>query len=427
MKRLLKPPGGEATAWSAILLLSGTVLLAAALKEIHLFAIAAGIAFAIAAGVALVVAGAGIWWRQPWGTRVGAVQMLVSAVYGGIRLTTDGFSPGRLLIVLAAPYCAWIIWNLKFQEESVVELDEEDDAEELMVSLVALLPELPYFDASILARLAGEAWGAFVGTEEVEEETAFIVGESPHFLAKFENYFFAIHYVDTPYFESPEEINDYAPDSRIQKAILDHEAWISIDLLQIDDEKEEHAGKREAYRLIGKLLAELIDVYCLAIFCPETGSLFAYHPSFQEKLTGDDPFAELLGMEYPPVIEVNADDPRMKAAVDKARSHWPEFVTGFENRSNQQTFSVKAPLRDGEEREYIWINVTAIENNIIYGKLGNEPVNLPRFKLDDTVRVSVNDLNDWIYTTGNDLHGGFTLEVLTRAAKEKSKRGGPLG
>jgi uncharacterized protein YegJ (DUF2314 family) len=415
MKRLLKPPGGEATAWSVVLLLSGIFLLAAAVKEIHLFA--------IAAGISLVVAGAGIWRRKQWGAWVGAAQMLASAVYAGFRFSTDGFLWSRLLIVVAAPYCAWIISNLKFRRESVVETDDEDDSEELMVSLVALLPDLPYFDASILARLAGEAWGILVGTEDEEEETAFIVGESPHFLAKFENYFFAIHYVDTPYFESPEEITDYAPDSRIQHAILNHEAWISIDLLQADDEKEEHARKQEAYRLLGKLLAELIDVYCLAIFCPETGSIFAYHPSFQEKLTGEDPFKQLLDMEYPPVIEVNADDPRMKAAVDKARSHWPEFVTGFENRSNEQTFSVKTPLRDGKEREYIWINVTAIENNIIYGKLGNEPVNLPRFKLDDTVRVPVQELNDWIYTTGDDFHGGFTLEVLTQTAKEKSKRG----
>jgi len=421
MKRLLTPPGGEATSWSAVLLLSGTVLLAAAsaVKEIDLFA--------IAAGVALVVAGAGIWWRQPWGVWVGAVQMLSSAVYGGFRFATDGFSWSRLLIAVAAPYCAWIIWNLKFRDESVDEVDDPDDAEELMVSLVALLPELPYFDASILARLAGEAWGTLVGTEEEEEETAFVVGESPHFLAKYEDYYFAIHYVDEPYFESPQEITDYAPDSRVQKAILDHEAWISIDLLQADDQQGKAAVKREAYQLIGKLLAELIDVYCLAIFCPETGSIFAYHPSFQEKLTGDDPFAQLLDMEFPPVIEVNADDPRMKAAVDKARSHWPEFVTGFENRSHDQTFSVKAPLWDGQEREYIWINVTAIENNVIYGKLGNEPVNLPRFKLDDKVRVPVNELNDWIYTAGDDFHGGFTFEVLTQAAKEKAKRGRPLG
>jgi uncharacterized protein YegJ (DUF2314 family) len=359
---------------------------------------------------------------------VGAAQVFASAVYAGFRFSTDGFSWPRLLIVVAAPYCAWIIFNLKFKDDAVVEAgeDQEDDAEELMVSLVALLPELPYFDASILARLAGDAWGTLVGTEEEEEETAFVVGESPHFLAKFENYFFAIHYVDAPYFESPEEITDYAPDSRIQHAVFNHEAWISIDLLQIDEEKEKHAGKQEAYRLIGKLLAELIDVYCLAIFCPETGSLFAYHPSFQEKLAGDNPFAQLLDIEYSPVIEVNSDDLRMKAAVEKARSHWPEFVTGFENRSDEQTFSVKAPLQDGEEREDIWIDVTAIENNIIYGKLGKEPVNLPRFKLDDTVRVSVNELNDWIYTAGDDFHGGFTLEVLAQAAKEKSKRGRPI-
>jgi len=414
MKRLLKPPGGDATAWSLVLLFCGIVLLAAAASG--------GYVIPCIAGLALLVAGAGIWWRQRWGAYVGAVQFLSLAVYGGIHQVNEEFSWMQLLVVFLAPYCAWRIWNLVFIVERV---DEEDDPEELMISLVALLPELPYFDAAILARLAGDAWQTSVGTEDDESETSFVVGESPHFLAMYEDFFFAIHYVDVPYFDSPEEIADYAPESRIRRVILGHQAWISIDLLQTGDEEQQEIQKREAYCLIGKLLAELIDDNCLAIFCPEAGSIYAYHPSFQEKLTGSDPFGQLQDVEYPPVIEVEADDPRMKAAVEKARSRWPEFVNRFESRCSEQSFSVKAPLADGSEKEYIWINVTAIENNVIYGKLGNDPINLPHFKLNDRVHVSVKDLNDWIYTAGEDFHGGFTLEVLSKAVKDKTRRDRP--
>ncbi len=69
--------------------------------------------------------------------------------------------------------------------------------------------------------------------------------------------------------------------------------------------------------------------------------------------------------------------------------------------------------------------MTAIENNVIYGKLGNDPINLPHFKLNDRVHVSVKDLNDWIYTAGEDFHGGFTLEVLSKVVKDKTRRDRP--
>ena len=125
-----------------------------------------------------------------------------------------------------------------------------------------------------------------------------------------------------------------------------------------------------------------------------------------------------------PVVGVGADDPRMQEAVATARARWPEFVAAFENRGDGGTFSVKAPVTDGDATEFIWLEVTALEGDHIHGHLGNEPVSLPRLRLHDPVRVAVADLNDWIHIAPatDELHGGFTIQVLTEAYQEAQTR-----
>jgi uncharacterized protein YegJ (DUF2314 family) len=102
----------------------------------------------------------------------------------------------------------------------------------------------------------------------------------------------------------------------------------------------------------------------------------------------------------------------MKAAVEEARCRWTEFVEAFENRQPDQLFSVKAPFSQGDECEFMWLNVSAIENDTIYGELGNDPVNLEGMKEGDRLHVKLSDLNDWIYLKDGELHGGFTAKVL---------------
>jgi uncharacterized protein YegJ (DUF2314 family) len=103
----------------------------------------------------------------------------------------------------------------------------------------------------------------------------------------------------------------------------------------------------------------------------------------------------------------------MEVAVAEARRRWPEFVEAFTRpRPGQKSFAVKAPVRDGDELEFAWIQVSRLDGDVIEGILDNEPVRLRNVKIGDTLRVTVGDLNDWIFVDGESLIGGFTLRIV---------------
>ena len=115
-----------------------------------------------------------------------------------------------------------------------------------------------------------------------------------------------------------------------------------------------------------------------------------------------------------PIVEVSDDDPLMIHAVKKAREGWPRFVEVYEAQAGEN-FTVKAPVSYGEKTEYIWISVTAIEGENVYGQLANDPGDLGPLKLGSKVSVPVAELNDWCYIDpATKLQGGFTIEAVKR-------------
>ena len=157
-----------------------------------------------------------------------------------------------------------------------------------------------------------------------------------------------------------------------------------------------------------------MDTDCTAIFCPANSRGCVYEPDLDDLLRSPDPLQIFDANQRPPVLEIAENDPLMMRAVQEARERWPEFVTAFEERQPGDVFSVKAALSNGDTTEFMWLSVGAIENNVIFGRLDNDPVNIGRIKSGDRVRVAVADLNDWLYTLGNQQHGGFTVAVLTK-------------
>lgn len=370
----------------------------------------------VSCGAGLFVAGAGIWLKRLWARYVAIFSITGYGFFSAAASDIDVLLALRLFAILAAILLIWQFDPTAVSAEPVDD-DEEDDAAE-MTSLVALLPEFRYLDAAIVSRLAAEAWGVDVSVDDDDELFA-VTGESPHFLIRAEDRLFVVHNVDQPYFEDPEDFASRVLESRICRAVVEHEAWISVDVLDVEGTCE---NDPECYRMIAKLLAELIDDSCLAICCPEAGTIHPYQSNFADKLRSEDPLAALRDDVLPPVIHVDEDDPRMLAAVEAARRTWPDFVGAFENRTPDQTFSVKAPLRDSTGCEQIWLTVTALENDIIYGIVGNEPVRLKRYKLDDRARVPLSELSDWMYFDDGELRGGYTIEVLSRVAAERARR-----
>jgi uncharacterized protein YegJ (DUF2314 family) len=166
------------------------------------------------------------------------------------------------------------------------------------------------------------------------------------------------------------------------------------------------------------LIAALADDDCLAVFAPATSQLIVFESEMREQLCGSDPLDLFDQTRHPPVVPVSSDDPRLMAAVAKARRRWSTFVSAFEQREPEQSFSVKARIGDGDSFEFMWLTVTGLENGIIYGRLDNDPIELTTIRCGDRVRVRVNDLNDWLFSDGEVMRGGFTIDVLRKIQEE---------
>jgi len=287
--------------------------------------------------------------------------------------------------------------------------DKSVGGEHSPISLVLLLSEPRYLDPTLLSKLVEKAWG---------KGAIIVEGKSPLLTIQADGRTFNIQNVDSPYFEQPQKIAAEMRELRLRKVIAEHRAWLSVEFVESQQQEE----PTKIYQLIGKLVAELCDSDCLAVLAPASGAINIYDDEIREGLCHTDP-AELLGnFIHAPVVNISPADPRMQQAVAEAKKRWQEFVDAFERRSAEQLFSIRAPFGDGKHTELMWVGVTAIENDMIYGKLGNEPLRVRGMNAGETVKVRVGDMNDWMFTEGKVLRGGFTIEAIRRAGNENVKR-----
>jgi uncharacterized protein YegJ (DUF2314 family) len=286
--------------------------------------------------------------------------------------------------------------------------------EEPAVALVLLLRRPRDLDAGEIARASTSAFGLGVTAGESSTSPC-VVGEAPHFLVQLPDRLLAVHNVALPYFDNPVAVAANLGELRLREAVASHQAWLSVECLHAD------AAFGDPYVTAARLSAALIDADCLAVCVPAQGRIYVCEETVPDKLRRPAPLAALEQGGLAPVIGVAADDPRLLAAVREARRRWPEFVAAFEQRDQGQLFSVKVPVREGKQTEYMWLSVSALENEMIYGRLDNEPVSMKRLHAGDRLRVPVRDLNDWLYTRGDTLAGGFTIDVLSNGHKRPQR------
>ncbi len=293
-----------------------------------------------------------------------------------------------------------------------------------LISFVALLRESVTFDPAVLAKVAGKAWKADLGDGTAEGADGFVVGVGITNTIMHKGRMFLINNFPTPYTEDLEKTAEGITDLRIRSLFCEHRAWFSCDALGVDGRTPEKAV-RLLYQLLGALFAELLDENCLLIFLPDSGQAYAINEDTEMALGSEDPLTKLQETLLVPVLEVADDDPLMKQAVAKARESWPQMIQAFEANLGSN-FSVKAPVTHGGNTEFIWISVTSVEGERIYGELGNDPANLGSLKLGSKVCVPVAELNDWCYVDPKEnLVGGFTVEAVQKAAKRRSSKRGP--
>jgi uncharacterized protein YegJ (DUF2314 family) len=278
-------------------------------------------------------------------------------------------------------------------------------AERPLISVVLHFREPMPLTEGVLHAAVTRAWGRDVRKDRKE----YISSLPPICFVKFDGMMLLLTNTKKPYCpaEHLEQALSEFSELRQKKIVTEHKAFLSIDLQDPKDLRK--SVKDDCYRRMCRLAAEFLNDNCMGVYLPETGHLRPYDGEVKHALRSDRPLKEITKWGEAPVIVIEDDDPRLQAAVAEARRRWPDFLQALNGRSPNQDFGVKAFFTDGEHGEWMWVAVSSIDGEAIQGKLGNAPVEVRDVHEGDTVTVQTSAIGDWIYSSGEQLVGGFSL------------------
>lgn len=279
-----------------------------------------------------------------------------------------------------------------------------------LISVVLLFSERVQLTDALLHAAISRAWGRDIRKADNE----YVVNKPPVCFIKFEDMIFLLNNVGKPYVSEDyrrTQASQEFKEKRKLKAVMEHKAFFTVDLMH--PKNPGRKLKQRCYRRMCALAAEFVDDDCMAASFPETGQFRPFDTELKDALKADNPLKAVAGRVDVPVIMIEEDDPKLQAATEQARRRWPEFVKAFRNRQPNQMFSIKAPFRDGEEMEWMWVQVFEIGIDSVGGILANSPVSIHNIREGDNVRLPISSVADWIYGTDKKIvGGGFSLEIL---------------
>lgn len=287
-------------------------------------------------------------------------------------------------------------------------------------SLVFLLDEPRKIEPGPWIEQLGEALGVKLN-EDGEKSTTFIM-PMPHpaipsergqtFMLQIPQGVFWLFHVHQPYFTDPKEIEESIRDRRLREAVARHRAWMSADLLHWHGDEP---SQEEVYSILGRIMAALAGPDVCAVLSPELERCNEFSPELIEKLR-TAPLALFDEPTHDPVYNIATDDPDMQKAVAEAQRRWPEFVGYFEDRmpGEKKPFAIKTCFGPDDDHEIMWVEVTAIEENMVIGRLANQPHRIDDLHAGQEVRVPADEVVDWLCSdaAGKPL-GGWTQAVLS--------------
>ncbi|HTK76267.1 MAG TPA: DUF2314 domain-containing protein [Gemmataceae bacterium] len=113
------------------------------------------------------------------------------------------------------------------------------------------------------------------------------------------------------------------------------------------------------------------------------------------------------------VTPVAHDDPRMNAAMAKARSIVGTFISALQSpKAGQSGFSVKMEFTEGKNVEHMWLTSLSYDGRIFQGTVNNQPAKVKSVKIGQTVTVERAKISDWMFIENRKLVGGYTLRAL---------------
>ncbi|MCC9655439.1 DUF2314 domain-containing protein [Rhodopirellula halodulae] len=143
-----------------------------------------------------------------------------------------------------------------------------------------------------------------------------------------------------------------------------------------------------------------------------------------------------MSAEASPVFQVPGNDSEMEAAGAKARKtfryFWREMswerrriIPGLSLAAIKATFRDPPEMQstdpDALEAEHMWLVDVDFDGRRLQGTLINSPQSLQSIDEGDRVTVAGKQLCDWMYVIGDNVYGGFTVDLM-RSRMGKSER-----
>lgn len=269
-------------------------------------------------------------------------------------------------------------------------------------------------EADLQARL-GKEFGKPFGSRDDDNTERFVAVHDAGVFVKVDDELVLVEFADGQP-SSAEDLQKY-DDLRVRRVLGEHRQLLRLQMYGAIGKAAEDARRK----LLGKVAAALWgdDVLGLSWHCDRR--IVPSGSDVPAQLRTDFPVAATLGEPVVPVIEAN-DAVAMAAAMAKARETWPEALAHFRKGGE---LSAKFPFatRSGG-KEHIWIEVQAVDGDVVRGVLGNDPLDIPDHKLGSKVECKLAELSDWLFLRDGAMVGGYTVKVLQQQAERQQQPAG---
>lgn len=114
------------------------------------------------------------------------------------------------------------------------------------------------------------------------------------------------------------------------------------------------------------------------------------------------------------VVDFRSSDREMNHAIAEARKTLPDFIALYRSGTGERHAVKVAIPYDGNAREHIWMDLTAIEGDVFVGRIANDPVYIDGLSNGDAYRAPSAMVSDWNYRSGGLMHGSYTTRVAMK-------------
>jgi uncharacterized protein YegJ (DUF2314 family) len=129
------------------------------------------------------------------------------------------------------------------------------------------------------------------------------------------------------------------------------------------------------------------------------------------------PNSQLSAQGRSPIVDVNAGNPEMNAAIARARATLPTFWASYDAPVASETgHSLKVRFaKPTSGHEHIWMaEVKKTANGRYQAKFANVPRDLPGKKAGDVAEFGDADVSDWMFMRNGKIVGGETIRPMLK-------------